>query len=62
MDHSYAHIDGGTANPGYFTDISTIQQTAISVTPSEIDLGVAIQNHKKYDKNAVLDFSREKME
>lgn len=25
-------------------------------------LGVAIRNHKKYDKNAVLDFSREKME
>jgi len=25
-------------------------------------LGVAIRDHKKYDKNAVLDFSREKME
>ena len=20
IDHAYAHIDGGTANPGYFTD------------------------------------------
>ena len=45
IDHTYAHIDGGTSNPGYFTD----KNSTISLCPDEshphlIDIGLSTES------------------
>lgn len=35
VDKTYAHIDGGTANPGYFTDINATQSLTYSATGTD---------------------------
>ena len=35
IDKAYAHIDGGTSNPGYFTDVVTGIATHIEAVPAK---------------------------
>lgn len=55
VDYTYAHIDGGTANPGYFTDINT--PSSYTVTLSVSDGGAVTVNHEFEDENGKMTFT-----
>ena len=52
-DSKYAHIDGGTANPGYFTDINADQKPMIAVNTHEIDFGLVEYGTDKTERFTV---------
>ena len=55
IDATYAHIDGGTANPGYFTDINA--PSSYTVTLSVSDGGAVTVNHEFEDENGKMTFT-----
>lgn len=55
VDYTYAHIDGGTANPGYFTDINA--PSSYTVTLSVSDGGAVTVNHESENENGKTTFT-----
>ena len=51
IDYTYAHIDGGTANPGYFTDETSIRPEAYAVLSDENTKLTFYYDTMKSDRN-----------
>ena len=54
-DYTYAHIDGGASNPGYFTDINA--PSSYTVTLSVSDGGAVTVNHESENENGKTTFT-----
>ena len=46
IDKTYARIDGGTSNPGYFTDINAVREAYACYTPSNTTLTFYYDNQR----------------
>ena len=55
IDATYAHIDGGASNPGYFTDINA--PSSYTVTLSVSDGGAVTVNHESENENGKTTFT-----
>jgi surface protein len=56
-DKAYAHIDGGTSNPGYFTDKSAMPETYACYTPDNTTFTFYYDNQRSMRQGRIYDLN-----